>query len=84
MKKDKSQKKKLSVRAKIIIAVSAVVCFCLVLTFGMANILYSFALDRNSPFGLEKIMMASLAKTDFSEENMANTSQQYSGFGGSK
>lgn len=82
--KQKNQKKKRSTKSKIIIAVSVILCFLIVMTVAMANILYSFALDRNSPFGLEKIMMASLSKTDFSEENMSGTSQQYSGFGGSK
>lgn len=77
-------KKKRSKKRKLIIAVSAILVVCAVMTVAMGNILYSFALDRTSPFGLEKIMMASLKKTDYSKENMENTSQQYSGFGGSE
>lgn len=80
----KKEKKKRSLKSKLIIACSTIVCIAIVFLIAGGNILYSFALDRNSPFGLEKIMMAHISKTDFSEENMANTSQQYSGFGGAK
>ena len=79
MNKKKAKKDPQKIAIGLIIAVIAAF---LVLCFAGANLLFSFALDRNFSFGPEKLVLKQvISKNGNAEEAVA---EQYSGFTGSK
>ncbi len=78
----KKTKKKKNPQKTATIVIFALIAAFLVFCIAGANFLFSFALDRDSSLGMEKLLMKQVSKEDSNAEDAS--SQQYSGFSGTQ
>lgn len=83
MKKNKTDKKKMPLGKKLCVIGASVIAAFLVICLIISNLLFSFALDRNSKFNVEKMIVKMVIPQGGSGGASSTAdSIEYSGFGG--